>query len=567
MLGKVPSIKEFPKDDRDWRIDWLGAVERTLSEALIEVFLSPVRSGIRWPKEQKHFDTDTARVRIGVGQLPFLAIGSIWRNGTKQQHSSGYPQSMQDICIGSDTVRLVSAGTRLESGRWLIPPFDHRLPRETWSSQCLAIENKGDPFGLLLPVAEAIRFYYALSTDLAHIIFSGALRLYLDSVIDSSMSGMLRDRDRMVLKLRKWVADDDGWIIGRVLGDPFAFSGMKRVYDSLIRTTANANRAFPECGMPFEGTTRWKFRGIPLKGSERAPNRWLVFEIKQCGADFPYQELEVIRDNDSRKGDPKRDIPEEEKRPAWAGPQRTPEPSQESELRSGEQTDASLQRVQLQSANERFDALLGRSVIKSLKDQCRYKSASFRENVGVDAFGTADTSAGQHEVGRAAIEWTREEEFARRKGLPASFEAMLGVMEALNTVPGVSATVRPNAPDIAFLPPSKPSRHKQWSYLDFKSKRWREVLVIDIVNGDRYASLVEFEARRTEQFVAGLLVPRLTQPISNSALSSIFRQLVSVRGVWANLPAQAWVQLVRLKHTRPSPSEFATAIVKASFGA
>lgn len=565
MPGKAPPIKEFPKDGRDWRIDWLGAVERTPSEALIEVFLSPVRSGIRWPREQKHFDTDTVRVRIGVGQLPFLAIGSIWRNGAKQQQSAGYPGSLQDIRIRSDSVRLVNAGAKLATDRWLIPPFEHRLRKETWLSQCLAIEHKGDPFGVLLPVAEAIRFYYAVSTDLAHITFSGALRLDRDSVIDSSMSGMLRDHDRMVLKLRKWVADDDGWIIGRVLGDPLADAGMARVYDSLMRTTANADRAFPECGLPFEGGTRWEFRGIPLRGEGRAPNRWLIFEITRCGGPFPYEELEVIRDNDNRKGDPERDLPEEEKRPAWAGAPRTPDPSGESELRSGAQTDVTLQRIQIQSTHERFDALFGKSVIKSLKDQCRYKSASFRENVSVDALGTGDTAAGQHEVGPAEVEWAREAEIQRRRGLSASFEAMLAVMQALNAVPGVRATVRSSLPEIACLPPSKPSRHKQWSYLDFKSKRWRQVLVVDIVCGDLHASLIEFEARESEQFVAGLLVPRHPQPISNSALANILKQLVSARGVWANVLTQSWVQLIRLKHTRPSPSEFAAAIVKAGF--
>ena len=566
MPAKVPPIKEFPKDGRDWRIDWLGAVERTPSEALIEVFLSPVKSGIRWPREQKHFDTETAHVRIGVGQLPFLAIGSIWRNGTKQQQSAGYLEALQDIFIGSDSVRLVNAGTKLATDRWLIPPFEHRLPKETWLSQCLAIEHKGDPFGVLLPVAEAIRFYYAVSTDLAHITFSGALHLYRDSVIDRSMSGMLSNHDRMVLKLRKWVADDDGWIIGRVLGDPLASAGIARVYHSLMRTTANAKRAFPECGLPFEGSTYWKFRGIPLKGGGRESNRWLIFEIMRCGAPFPYQELEVIRDNDSRKGDPETDLPEEEKRPAWAGPQRVPVLSSKSDLRSGEQTDAGLQRIQIHSAHERFDALLGKSVIKSKKGKCQYKSASFRENVIVNALGTGDTDAGQSEVGPAEVEWVRDAEIQRRKGVPASLEAMLAVVQALNTMPGVRANVRVRSPEIACLPPSKPSRHKQWSYLDFESKRWRQVVVVDIVYGDQCASLIEFEARQSEHFVAGLIVHEHSRLLSNSAISDILKQLVSVRGVWANVLAQSWVRLIRLKHTRPSPSDFAAAIFKACFG-
>lgn len=566
MPIKIPPIREFPKDGRNWRIDWLGDVERTSSEALVEVFLSPVKSGIRWPREQKHFNNDTERVRIGVGQFPFLAIGSIWRNGARQEQSAGYPASLSGIRIGPDTVRLVDAGTKLATDRWLIPPFEHRLLKDIWLSKCLAIEHEGDPFGILLPVTEAIRFYYAVSTDLAHVTFNGALQLHRNSVIDTALSGMLADRDRMVLKLRQWLADDDGWIIGRALADPVAGAGMARVYDSLIRSSANARSAFPECGLPFEGYTRWEIRGIPLKPEGRAGKRWLVFEIKQCAAPFPYEELEVIRDNDNRQGDPETDLPEEEKRPAWAGPARKPEPTPEGELQSGEPPDAAQQRLRIPSAQERFEALFGKSVIKTLKDRCRYKSSSFRQDVKVDSLATGDGVAGQADVGPAKVEWKREAEIQRRKGLPASFEAMLAVVEALNAMPGVRANVRPSAPEIAYLPPSKPSRMQQWSYLDFRSKLWRQVMVVDIAYGHRHASLIEFEARQSEQFVAGLLVSSDPVPISNAALARLFKLLVSVRGVWAGLPAQPRMQLCRLKHTRPSATEFAAAVVHAAFG-
>lgn len=566
MTNRIPPIREFPKDDRHWRIDWLGAVERTSSEALIEVFLSPVKSGILWPREQKHFDNDTVRVQIGVGQLPFLAIGSIWRNGAKQEQSAGYPASLSSIRIGSDTVRLVDASTKLATDRWMIPPFEHRLLKSTWSSKCLVIEHEGDPFGILVPVTEAIRFYYAVSTDLAHVIFNGALQLHRNSVIDTALSGMLSDRDRMVLKLRQWLADDDGWIIGRALADAVAGAGMARVYDSLVRSSANARSAFPECGLPFEGYTRWDIRGIPLKPEGHTGSRWLVFEIRQCAAPFPFDELEVIRDNDGRRGNPETDLPEEEKRPAWAGPLRKPEPAPDGELKSGEPPDAAQQRLQIPYARERFEALFGKSVIKTLKDRCRYKSSSFREDMLVDSLATGDGVAGQEDVGPAKVEWRREAEIQRRKALPASFEVMLAVVEALNAMPGVCANVRPSAPEIAHLPLSKPSRMQQWSYLDFKSKLWRQVMAVDIAYGERHASLIEFEARPSEQFAAGLLVSHSSEPISNAALARLFRLLVSGRGVWSSVPAQSGIQLIRLKHTRPSATEFATAVVQAGFG-
>lgn len=56
MSTRIPPIREFPIDGRIWRIDWLGMVERTSSEALIDVFLSPARPGVFRPQEQEHFD-------------------------------------------------------------------------------------------------------------------------------------------------------------------------------------------------------------------------------------------------------------------------------------------------------------------------------------------------------------------------------------------------------------------------------------------------------------------------------------------------------------------------------
>lgn len=563
MSTKIPPIREFPKDGRLWRIDWLGAVEQAAAEARIEVFLSPAKAGVQLPWEQKHFELDTTRTWIGVGQLPLLAIGSLWRDGRRQVGSAGMQVTLPDIRIEPSAVQLVNAGTKLTADRWLIPPFEHRLHKDTWLSQCLAIEHGGDPYGILLPVSEAIRFFYAVSTDLAHITFNGALQLHRNSVIDPAYSGMLKDQDRLVLKLRQWLADDDGWVIGRSIVDPVAGAGMARVYDSLLRSSANTRAAFPECGLPFVGLTRWGTRGIQLTAEGQASKRWLIFEIKRCSAPFPFGELEIIRDNDGRKGDPNFDLPEEEKRPAWAGPQKQAETKSDTELQSGDPPDSALGITQIPLAAERFEALLGREIIKTLKESCRYKSASFRDDVPVGSLNTSDGVSGQEDVGPAKVEWQRQVEVQRRKGLPPSFEMLLTVVEALNARPGITAQVRPSTEDIACLPATKPSRMQQWSYLDFETKAWRRVMVVDIACDGRYASLVEFELRASDHCVAALLLSSDTTAISNAILVNLFRRLVIEHGVWANITLPPGLALKGFKHTRPSAADFAVALHEA----
>jgi hypothetical protein len=265
---KIPPIQEFPKDGRPWRIDWLGAVDRTSAEVLIDVFLSPAKSGIRQPSRQSDFDSDQFKLaKIGIGQIPFLTIGSLWCDGRRVRQAIGLEATFHNVKINSDTVRLVNAGAvRTEKPKryYQIPPFKHAIPKDAWSSQCLAIEYNGDEYGILLPVSEAVRFYYAVSSDLAHVVFNGALRFNRNSVIDEAMSRMLTDIRRMVLAVRQWLADDDGWIIARMLLDPNAESGAARVFNSMMRDSAKDRSVFPQCGLPFEGATRWQARCIEL---------------------------------------------------------------------------------------------------------------------------------------------------------------------------------------------------------------------------------------------------------------------------------------------------------------
>lgn len=564
MPIKIPPIREFPKDGRIWRIDWLGAVERAAPEALIEVFLSSVRDGIRWPREQKHFDRDTVRAQVGVGQLPFLAIGSLWRDRSRLDQSAGFSVHLRDIRIDAKCVRLVDAGTKLEVDRWLIPPFEHRLPKSTFRSLCLAIEYNGDPYGILLPVAEAIRFYYAVSTDLAHVVFNGALQLDRNSVIDISFSGMLRDTEQMVLRLRQWLADDDGWIIGRMIADPLAEAGVARIYDSLMRNSANSRAAYPECSLPFEGTTAWHARGVSFAVEGQQARRWLIFELRSCSAPFPFRELEIVRDNDGRRADPETDLAEEEKQLTWSGPVKSASVTPGTELQSSESPEAGIVPVKIPLAGERFGDLVGKAIIKSVKDQCRYKSDSFRTAVIAGALGTGIESSATTGVAPARAKWNHEVDVARRKGLPASFETLMQVVEALNATPCVTATIRPGTSGVDTLPRTKPSRMQQWSYLDFNMKIWRRVMVVDIACSNRYAHLIEFEQRKTEHYVAALIVSRGVKELSDAMLLDLLHGLTRARGVWGNVSGhRADVRIVLFKHTRTSPAMFAAAISQA----
>lgn len=339
------------------------AVERIPSGTLIDVFLSPAKPGITKPEKQDHFDaTLVDRVQVDIGQLPFLAVGTLWKNHRRLVQITGTDLVLPDIDISPDTVRLVDVGTVLSEvpKRWLIPPYDHAVDMRAMRSRCFAIEYRGDPHGILLPVTEAIRFYYAVSTDLAHIVFSGGFQLDLNHIINTDDFGIVPETERMYLKRRRWLSDADDWIIGRVLASSLAAAGVARVYGSLLQNSANAAPAFPECGLPFEGVTRWQARGVQISRGKGNGFRYLIHELLRCSAPFPFCELHVDADNNSDLADdPDKDLPEEEKRPAWATPSKIAKHDPDDELQSDLPPDADIGTVQILQPGDRFDDITG----------------------------------------------------------------------------------------------------------------------------------------------------------------------------------------------------------------
>ncbi|MDR1075241.1 MAG: hypothetical protein LBL59_02765 [Xanthomonadaceae bacterium] len=568
MPTRVPPIQEFPKDDRIWRIDWLGVVEQTSSEALIDVYLSPAKANVGVPQRQEDFEQVGERARVGVGQLPFLTVGSLWRDRHRLPRGVGVGKVFPDVQIASSAVQLIEAGAQFEVGpdepRWVIPPYKHRLDWRVRQSHCFAIEYGGDPYGILLPVVEAIRFYYAVSTDLAHIAFAGGFQLDLDSIVDTSeFFGIVPGTERMVLKRRKWLSDDDGWIIGRVLEEPLAAAGIARVYDSLLRDSANSRLAFPECGLPFEGATRWRVRGIPLRIKDG--ERWLIYELLSCSALLPFRELHILSDNDGRQAeDAEHDLPDNEKRPAWSGPRRVGKVDPDTEMQSAEPPEFDIGQVVIPLASERFEDIAGKEIIKTPKEHCRYKSAELRRPQGLAALGTGLASGSPSAIAPLSAQWRQQEPNQRRQGLPTSFEALQAVVGALNASGGVSAHVRPSTPRLEYLPLTKPRSRRQWGYLDSEHKIKRQVMIVDIDCSGTCGSLIEFERRKDERSRAALLISSDTVSLSDERLWYLLHALVKAEGVWANLkPRPIDVELVLFNHSRTSAEAFAADICKA----
>lgn len=550
MPIKVPPISEFAIDGNPWRIDWLGAIERNdnISEPTIRVILGSEDGGQR-------------KIRnIGVGQLPFLRVGSVWKEGNLVRRIEGERLVLSNVVISAATVSTIRSDHQITKGRYVIPPFAHKVGISGMGTQCLAIAYGDDPHGIILPMPEAIRFYYAGSTDLAHAAFNGMYRHDQSKLINPKLSGFIDEGRRCVLRLRRWLADDDGWTIGRVFHEPLAKAGAQRIHDSLMRTSTNREPKFPECLLPFEGTVRWIARGLRIKNLEGEPPRFIIFELLKCSSPFPFDELKVTRDNDGTQANPETDIPAAEKKPAWPAPRKatnlgnTPFQSHSPPL-------GYTQPIEIPLAGERFDTLDQKEIIRNPKEFSNYSSAGIKPlgNFDATSLSTSPGADAETDVAPAKAVIKRE----RQKGLQASLSILPEVATWLNAIENVSAVLRFSNGDPYLIPLTEPAIHWQWSYLDSRTKTPRAAMAINISCKGKYYCFVEFEQRpKSDNKAAGLITSIDGISINDDKFNNMLNVIANTKGVWdmkiflvENL--MCWP----VRHTWPDPKKCAKVIV------
>lgn len=97
----IPGIKEFPSDNRYWRVDWFGAIQpnpKLSREPVLQVVITPFKTpdiNALPPNKLASASsglvdyTEQQTICIGTGQLPAVCVGSIWRNSECQLQLAG----------------------------------------------------------------------------------------------------------------------------------------------------------------------------------------------------------------------------------------------------------------------------------------------------------------------------------------------------------------------------------------------------------------------------------------------------------------------------------------------
>lgn len=300
-MKKTYGINEFPEDGRFWRVVHFGGINgnpRVDSEPLVEVLLAAISNPERGSLQTEAAKADETRcVRIGVGQLPYVSIGSIWHN-RRPVRLSNWAGLPIDISVDTTKTRFVSFGD-LATVHRVIPKSLYTLGKSfpvAATTQFIAIEANDDPWAVLVPVIEIIRFYYASSTRLSQAFFWGEL----SRSINSEKSGRL-DNDLFRVHLRKWMYDSDAWTLARFHASDLmqqqannCFGDIQKHRINTFSATSTPCREF-RCGFPFAGATT--LSGVPFALPGPNVDRFFFLKLLRCSAPFPFNGVVCDRDN------------------------------------------------------------------------------------------------------------------------------------------------------------------------------------------------------------------------------------------------------------------------------
>jgi len=189
----VYAIDAFPDDAFLWRIEWIGGFTYNTSapsDLLIDVCLAQLPPGETNPLSVRSRSFQRKQtVRIGVGLLPYIAIASVWQQ--QRPVLTDLSACRQRLHMDTSLCRVVALEDVVTTANGI--PRSSYLFGASWPyvrrTLLVAVERDGDPYAVMVPTAEIIRFYYAPSTRLAQALFWGEY----NETFDADRSGVFEE--------------------------------------------------------------------------------------------------------------------------------------------------------------------------------------------------------------------------------------------------------------------------------------------------------------------------------------------------------------------------------------
>lgn len=302
-------IKEFLTrlgSKETWRIDWLGNVMRRqghMAQHHVQVFLSPLVRGYQGCLTDPGASDQTRQelVEVGVGYMPLLFIGATFRAGQfvpqhPRMYRRVYAASTVDPSV-SRFVRLDECVTRDMDQRppvSLVYPSEFSVGARAWprakASQVLAIPDaKGiDPYYLLIPCIEVIRFFFCTSSLFSTHLFSNA---WSDLIWEKGCS--TDDLPHSVTVGSNPINGldvNDHKYLAFMLTSAKTKSAVQQIFQTLQATRVDPGFGPAlQCPFPFDEHTRIEADVIPIQTGTKLGGRNFVTRLHHCSRPIPFE--------------------------------------------------------------------------------------------------------------------------------------------------------------------------------------------------------------------------------------------------------------------------------------
>jgi hypothetical protein len=548
---EVHKIEAFPADGQSWRLDYFGGVVKNPHAPTvhrIEVGLSQLRDPNKGALHPANARATRRCVRkVETGLLPYLSMGSVWRNGK--------PAIARPLGQSRFTIDPAS-GKVIDFRRKIKDPFG----RDTWPVRrdrywvgdtmnrgpLLAFQDSttGDSHGILIPPMELIRFYFCINSLLAKELFWGRWK---EIIWDKGCSWESNTDPRTyVVGTHEHIAHNSAFVLARYL----LTAEMQKQCESIFSAIQLAHfpdppePAYFKTTFPFSEPTTLTAKCVSLPYDDEATNtrceRRLVLELVNCSQELPFDECEICpKDLNPRQGDIRTEnlkemhIPragESTNSESLAFPNDASEPSK------------ALPVLSIVSPQDRFLALKGKRVELARKALQTHRHVPHRVDAPpASGLSTGDGHGQFSPNQRANIEITS---LGSTTSSLDNFCAALALLRdelwgdwKLYSIPTTPCEGALHGFDLASLPRTmlgsngemRKSRWVQLNKFDKGHERRRRAVAAVIEDGDRYMYLIDFDAIQDEYYSA-IVFRRPDLGEASAEINNVLQSIVNHRG-------------------------------------
>lgn len=274
--------KLFPNDNHNWRITWVGRRlhQRSGRQPEVTIYISklfPVKNKKEIkPLVSKNLSGWHTEFSARIGYQSLLYIGSVWRNGKNVSNEFKYDEFKESVDTSKAT--SISFNQTDQSGHKILPsyPLGKEAYRNIHGSTLIAIPLKGDPYGLLIPASEIIRFYYLISSSMSQAVYHGVFEKLTDGEVEFDPK-----EKHVEFTLSNGVSDRNSPIIARYHSSPYMRQRVDEIHKWVQLNSAEKSEVTSSFTFfPFSDKSKLTFQGIKFESGNQ--KRILCTSLLKC---------------------------------------------------------------------------------------------------------------------------------------------------------------------------------------------------------------------------------------------------------------------------------------------